>query len=471
MSDTRIKVLGQVWSQNKPSLGDIAEKVDTSRENVRKHCKKLEEKGLIVQKKTGQTYIREVTDEGESRLKDELSDPSQVDTSGQDHDPYFVHFFEIICRFDDADFLPEDWREQLMEIEELDVSEQRDFGSVQVKSRKWVYRLTGRSLSIKLRNELTGEDPRSVKDRAWDKAVAGLDFLEDKLGLSIPRERLELKVKTQHIGARRKNLFRAFAKHIDDHTELDARDMEVRDEEGLLRLYVDRSGPGDLLEGEAGNGGRKNGRRDTAEDDQALLELVTRRMLENPESAERIIDQPSRVDSLEEHAEDVKNTVEKQGSELRSAGEALNRIQDNREAERDTRDAFMEQVRSINNLAQGNQRVLEKIQEGRERDREIIERQESQIEKQGEIIEALQQELEDLRDSKSLEQRVRDRFEKASGFSTVHEHSNPGNRSLYVWDYSTGESPEYRKVLDESMRDRPLVQVSSRDSGGGVVHG
>lgn len=407
MNTTKLETLHSVWRLNNPSVSDIAQEVDTSRPNAQKHLNSLKEKGLIRVQETNHTHIREVTDEGEERLKDELSDLRKVNSSEDQGDPYFVHFFSVICEFPNPDFLPEDWRESFREFEELEVSEQKDFNRIQMKHRDWVYRLTGRSLEIQIRNEITGEDFRTLKDRAWNKAEDGLEFLnerfEKEFGEKIPRDQLTLRIKSQHIGARRKHLARAFIGHLDKNTELSPRDFQVLDEENEIRIYADKSGPGGSWESESGNGGRINGRMDTAEDDNQLLQDFTWSLLDHPGEAKRLVETPARVDQVEQQAqksiqkattvqEQIGDTVTKveglddQVSEMRQAiqsnSQLFQELQESRREEKKTRKAFIEQVRSINNLAQSNQ--------------ELLQNSVPQVEQQGEVIQEMASRLKDL---------------------------------------------------------------------------
>ena len=321
MTETKSKVLQAVRDLEQPSITDIKEEVGTTRKNINDHLDDLRERGLISVEKTRHKHIRTITEEGEDFLLDNLSDLQQVNRSGKQVDPFFVHFFAVNCKWSDTEFLPGDWRERFKEFESMEVEEHPDFDRIQLKKKEWVYRLTGRSLEIRLRNELSGNDVETLKDRAWSRAMDGLEEFEKLIGKEVgrpdfefPRDRMVLKVQTQHIGARRRHLTKAFIDHIDQNTVLDPRKFRVREGEqksdDLIRIYCDASGPDGMLEGEAGNGGQVNGRMDTAEDDMSLLQDFTNDVIENPGSARRVLDTPERLDNVVNRVSEIEETMD-----------------------------------------------------------------------------------------------------------------------------------------------------------------
>lgn len=455
MKDSRLQVLKAVRDLDQASVTNISEEASYSRSVVSDSLKDLSEKSLIETKETKnptEPDIREPTKDGLERIiemNEEDFDLRKPNTIAEHDDPFFTHFFSLICRWDDPDFLSEDWRERLLELEDredIEVSEQRDFGRVQIKSDDWVFKFTGRSLEIQLRTEISGEDFRNIAWKAWTRSLKGLDFLEEYIDESIPRERFDIRLKSAHVGSRGKDIAKTFVDHIESNTDFSPRDFEVRDEEDLIRIYADKSGPGGMWERESGNGGQKNGRKDTAFDDSELLQEFTWRLIDSPSDALRLIDQPSRLDDVSSLAQSNGDRLDEQEASVRSVRKALNTIRDNREAERDTRDALMELVRSNKQEREEMQRRHE------ERMDHLQESFQTQLEKQQEIIEGLQEEVENLREeNKSLEARVRERYESDPGFSSVFEHSM--NDSLYVWKYDGCGSASCEKVLDEKFRE------------------
>lgn len=476
VNEKRWEILNELksWEGEIVGVSKLADLLDRDSEATRRLVKRMHDDGLVNYESSYSGSRITLTSDGK---KIEENAPYPRGNVGGDvgaEELKRLHGFTVEARI--MSDCPSEWVGVLQGYDELSIL--KDEGNDTIAARdKWVIRLHKESVTFQLREgcSLSANTAEQVFREAYSQVQHVGAWLEGAAGVRLQMERF--KITHAELGFEGHPL----AELAGDLPGVPLDRFSVVDPDLQKEALGIDGSPAEHEELEP-KSERTEGIAQTIEDEmQQYVErpdaVSKRHGFENELSLQEVSPQKAvhnirKVSDVEEVAREAKSDAEENKDELRSAGEALNRIQDNREAEKDTRDAFMEQVRSINNLAQSNQRVLEKIQEGRERDREIIERQEEQIEKQSEIIEALQQELEDLRDSKSLEQRVRDRFEKASGFSSVHEHSNPGNDSLYVWD-NTGESPEYRKVLDESMRDRPLVQVSrgSRDSSGGVVHG
>jgi len=396
LNNTKLKVLKSVRDLNQPSITDIKEEVGTSRKNVNDHLSDLEDRGLINVKKTSHTHIRSVTSEGEDFLLDNLSDLNEVNSSGKQEDPYFIHFFSVRCEFQSSEMLSEDWRERFKEFEDLQVEEHKDFNRIQVKEKQWVYRLTGRSLEVKVRNEVSGKDVKTLKDRAWSKAMEGLDHLENLIGQDIPRDMFQVEVMTQHVGARRRHICKAFVDHIDQNTVSDPRDFRVlegdQDEDDRIRIYCDASGPGGMLEAEAGNGGQINGRMDTAEDDMALLEDVTNDMIEDPEASRRLLDSPERIDQVEKNIERVEDTVE---SLSRSVKEGMEEVSNTVENNLSEGPQVQKQVMEMKQVQEGLQEELEEVKKGIEKMVEVTEQnvavQSSRSRSDQEIIEKLEE--------------------------------------------------------------------------------
>lgn len=396
MNNTKLKVLKSVRDLNQPSITDIKEEVGTSRKNVNSHLTDLEDRGLINVKKTSHTHIRSVTSEGEDFLLDHLSDLSEVNSSGKQVDPYFIHFFSVRCEFPGGDMLREDWRERFKEFEDLQVEEHKDFDRIQVKQEKWVYRLTGRSIKVILRNEVSGNDVETLKDRAWSKAMKGLEHLEKLIGQDIPRDQFQVSVETQHVGARRRHICKAFIDHVERNTVSDPRDFRVLEgdqgEDDRIRIYCDASGPGGLLEAEAGNGGQVNGRMDTAEDDMALLQDVTNDMIEDPKASRRLMDSPERIDQVEKNIERVEESVESLSSSVKEGMEEVTHTVENNLSQGPQ---VQKQVMELKQVQEGLQEELSEVKRGIQKMVEVTEQnvavQSSRSRSDQEIIEKLEE--------------------------------------------------------------------------------
>lgn len=454
MHKTTRLTLQAVYDLNTPSVRDIADEIEKSHTTAENHLEKLEGKGFIRVQETDHTNIRTVTDEGEDEMLKNPLDLEGVDSSESEVDPFFVHFFAINCNFNDKNFLPEDWRERFKEFESMKVEEHPEFDRIQVKTAKWVYRLTGRSLEVRLSHEVSGSDVRQLKDRAWDKAIEGLEEFEKamqkELGrpdFEFPKDRMTIRIQSQHIGARRKDITKAFIDHIDQNTIWDPRKFRVEGEDEEIRIYCDASGPGGMLESESGNGGQVNGRLDTAEDDRALLQDFTRDLIENPSSAHRIVDTPKRLDRVEQTIhEDMESVSEVKGQVQRVEQEV-------RSLEKGIGQQLQEVVSVVQQDSLSSSRVIEVLEEMSSSQKSLEEKLINVEERNNAALTAVVQELQEIKqqgveeDSSDLvEETVEDLLEDS-------RFSSPGLQygHLMAWDT---RKQECRKILDKTVVEK-----------------
>lgn len=319
----------------------------------------------------------------------------------------------------------------------MEVEEHRDFDRIQVKTKRWVYRLTGRSLEVRLRNELSGHDVETLKDRAWNKAIEGLDHLEELIDQEIPRDQFQLRIQTQHIGARRRHITKAFIDHIDQNTLADPRKFRVIDEEDEVRIYCDASGPGGMLEGEAGNGGKVNGRMDTAEDDMALLEEFTNDLIQDPRSARRLSDTPERLDQVEDRIQQIESTMDQFSRVVANSMEELtNTVEDNvgygPQVQKQVMEMKQVQDSLQDELVQINEQV-QKLVEVQERSQAV---QSSRTQSDEQIVNTLQEISEKLDQESS---------EDSSIVNPLAEHVEISNKWEDRWGNIRAYSPELGK--------------------------
>jgi len=359
-----------------------------------------------------------------------------VNSSGEQVDPFFVHFFAIRCEFPGPNQLPEDWRERFKEFEHMEVEEHKDFDRIQVKTDRWVYRLTGRSLEVKLRNEISGSDVSSLKDRAWNKAIEGVDHLEELVGESIPRDMFTLRIQTQHIGARRRDITKAFIDHIDQNTIADPRKFRVTGEDDEIRIYCDASGPGGMLESESGNGGQVNGRMDTVEDDRSLLQEVTRDMIEDPESSRRLLDSPNRIDRVESRVSQIEETMDQFSRVVANSMEELTNTVENNVG---YGDQVQKQVMEMKTTQEDLQEELVQISDGIQKLVSVEERsqavQSSRTQSDQEIVERLEE----------ISEKIGQESSKDSIVNPLAEHVEVSNKWEDRWGNIRAYSPELEK--------------------------
>jgi len=463
MQEVRLSILETLEEKGELSKSGLAREIDESKQNISKnHLPVLKEKGYVEIEEGGWQHEVKITSDGKSQIireKSGTASPGEVDEIGRDGHR-FIHRFVVGFPVQNSSMLRDDWRERVVREVDKYVNYVDEFDEYQFSVDRWQFRVSGDFVYVKLLDEVRGEHYRKVKDDAIEEAIEGARFFQDldEIPIVLDESPASFRVAEQHIGSSGDNLVHAFVKYVDEQTDHNVSNWRAFGEEGTdereLLIWADKSS-GELHE-ESGNGGNPSGSRERAEDVQAFTEEITEGMVSRPdETRELVYNGVERIEDAEEVVEDVRGRQEKQGEALSRIRSDVDQIQSNREAEKDTRDALMELVRSNK---QERERMEERLQTQLENQQEIIERQEEQIEKQSEIIKSLQDELEDLRDDRSMEERIRDRFEDHPDFSEVFEHSM--NHSLYVWDCRNG-SRKCKKVLDESMRDIQKIEVEA----------
>lgn len=444
MNEKKFRTLEHVHSSDGLSKSDIAERIETSRQNVGQNIiPDLKEKNLVEINDDIWPHEVQVTDDGKDFLieNDVTTTRHESVYNESKSDPRFIHRIVLEFPIQNASMLKDDWKERVFSEVNQDVNYVEEFERYEFSVDKYRFHVHGDTVQVKLREEVRGQHYREVVDKAISKCIEGAEFFQDidEIPVVLDDSPSSYRVVEQHIGSSGDNLVHAFVKYVDEKTDSNVSNWkayEREDDNNELLIWADKSS-GELHE-ESGNGGNPSGSRERAVDVQKKTEEWTELMVSRPDDTTELLrDGNSRINELEGLGEEVKSEQERQGEVLEKLQEVVSELQSTRKDEKDTRDALIELVRSNQMTIQSNQ--------------EIIERQEEMIEKQAEVIGSLQDEIEDLRNSKSLEARVRERFDSHPDFSSVHEHANDGNRSLYVWDRS-GDDVEYRKVLDEEAR-------------------
>lgn len=446
MNEKKYRTLEHVHNSNGLSKSDIAERIETSRQNVGQNIiPDLKEKNLVEINDDIWPHEVQVTDDGKDFLieNDVCTTRHESVYNESKSESRFIHRIVLEFPIQNTSMLKDDWKERVFSESDENVNYVEDFDRYEFSVDNYRFHIHGDTIEVKLREEVRGQHYREVVDKAVSKCIEGAEFFQDidEIPVVLDDSPSSYRVVEQHIGSSGDNLVHTFVKYVDEKTDSNVsnwRAFEKEDDNNELLIWADKSS-GQLHE-ESGSGGNPSGSRERAVDVQKKTEEWTELMVSRPDDTTELLrDGNRRINDLEDMGQEVKSKQEEQGEVLEKLREVVSELQSTRKDEKDTRDALIELVRSNQLTIQSNQ--------------ELIERQEEMIEKQSEIIDSLQDELEDLRNSQSLEERVRERFESMSDVSTVHEHSNDGNRDLYVWDYRDGwENRTYRKVLDEEAR-------------------
>jgi len=299
---TTCDFLREIWEfDSPPSINDLADSLDVSDSAVSQRVSKLQEKGLLKKESHengGSRVSIYLTEGGKDRLiggTESLERLKSVNCErtvrdSYDQDRYFIHNFRASTELRNRKMLDSSWIERAREHDEIEYKYVSEFDHHHLVTDNWLYRITQENVTIRVRHEITGSDVRTIKDQMMDRAREGIEFIEDALPLNLSGNPHEIRVESQHIGVIGHHL----ARHIDDHLEKDVTDFRVRDDDGELLIWIDRSDG--RLEMEAGNGGRPSGKRETAEDDMAFLEEWSYKLRENKGRARSLF---SDIDDLD----------------------------------------------------------------------------------------------------------------------------------------------------------------------------
>lgn len=287
--------------ESPPSVNDLADDTGISKAGISKKVSKCCKKGLIKKEcheNGGSRVSIYLTEAGKNRIIQASSCPQEVNgvnsertvRDSYDDDRYFIHNFEVGVDLRNHEMLDDSWKERAMEYEDLDVSLYDSMGETRLIHDEWIFRITNEKVHIRVRHEITGADVRNIKDQMMDRARDGIEFIEERLPLKLSSNPQSIRVNSQHIGIIGHHL----ARHIDDHMDADVSDFRVRDDDGELLMWIDRSNG--RLELEAGNGGSPSGKRETAEDDIAFMEEWSYKLRSNKSKARSLF---SDIDDLD----------------------------------------------------------------------------------------------------------------------------------------------------------------------------
>jgi DNA-binding MarR family transcriptional regulator len=365
-----LKILKAIGRLEEPSQSDVAEEIGESRQNFSKTTlPKLQENGWVEIDDTGWQKIVRLTEQGKEKvLKNNggTTSPSEVDKI-VDENPRFIHRFEVGFEIQNAEELPDSWKERVLEEADEEYNYVDEFERYSLQVDKWRFRISGNFIYVKLKDEIRGENYREVKDRAIEQAKKGAEYFQnlDSMPIVLSDAPCNWRIAEQHIGSSGDNLVHAFVKHIDEKTEQNVSNFRVYGDEGEddreLLIWADKSS-GELHE-ESGNGGNPSGSRERAEDVQAFTEEITEAMVSRPDQTREIFyNGAERINKVENHVQQVQKvagTMQESVEEVKQVQEEISGMKEVIQDNKRTREALHEQVRAINELAQRNQELIE----------------------------------------------------------------------------------------------------------------
>ena len=178
-----------------------------------------------------------------------------------------LHNFSVRFPLKNAAGLDDGWRERWCQGHVRRSTYDATNGTYVYWKDNWRFRISGEHVIVRLEDELRGEDPVNLKDRALVEIFQARDWLQERLPgqASIVSEPVDLRiwVQRQHLAI----VQDPFCQLVDQFSDVDLEDVKIYDEDGTERLWLDNSHDEKHLE--AGNAPGEN--REFAEDDIEFL--------------------------------------------------------------------------------------------------------------------------------------------------------------------------------------------------------
>jgi DNA-binding MarR family transcriptional regulator len=150
-----------------------------------------------------------------------------------------LHHSSVRVQLTDFEQPPDDWKKKAAQSKFFEF---QDYNSVndELTLVKQDYRIviSGDIIVIRLMNDITGYEVPSIASENVEKMFKALELVEDDLGLCIKRTpEMVLEMNTKHLAIVRD----PFAEFVKERSDVSLQDVEIRDEEGELRLKMDCS--------------------------------------------------------------------------------------------------------------------------------------------------------------------------------------------------------------------------------------
>jgi len=378
VSDAQAEALEVLWNNGGRIVTPkkVAEEREVSNKAASALLKRMEPE-LVSIEKSSQGNIIEFTDTGRDIASELFEDAPpygrgnvQTDVqTGSSEGGKRLHGFTVQARIQNSRSLPDDWMAVLQEREDLNWLKTEENDWIAARDT-WVIRFHKDAVTFQLRDgcSIRGTSSSEVLRKAHLKASEISSWIEQVADVDL-QERYFIN---------RSEL--AFEKHplselADDLPGIPLSRFQVIDpdlQEQVLKMDASPGFP--ELEAQSGEQAEKVAQAVEQEMNQYALNpeaVEERHQFERELQAQGVSGQEAvqsiqkatmveeqlrttetKVESLEEESSDMKQAIQ-------SNSQLFQELQATREEEKKTRDAFMEQVRAINNLAQSNQKVLQ----------------------------------------------------------------------------------------------------------------
>ena len=235
-----------------PSTSTIARWIDQA-----------DERGLVeITKRDGQTTLyHKITCMGNEYIHD--YHPCHTDwEASQPPIQIRLHYFSVLVELVDFESMSEEWKKKAAQSQKFKVKNyDPDNKSVEMKVKDVSVVLAGNKAIFQVMEDISGYEVPSLTKEAVNKVQEAIEIMEEDLGRVIEKKpEVVLELNTEHIAIVRD----PFAEFIQEQENIDLQDIEIRDDEGELRLFLDCS---EYPELEAGFGNRPSSKKYYSEAD------------------------------------------------------------------------------------------------------------------------------------------------------------------------------------------------------------
>lgn len=265
--------------------------LEKARSTVTHAVKDLEESGDIDVDRAQNSNFLDLTRSGWRTWKKAVGRPgSNSEDSRSDAGQVSLHNFSVRFSLRNASSLADGWRERWATGKVQ--RDQHDFtnDSHLYWVDNWRFRITGEHVIVRLQNEIRGDDPVNLKDRAMAEVLDARDWLENNSPARVASKPKDFRifVNRQHLAI----VHDPFCELVDQNSEVDISDIKFYDESGQERLWLDNSNGEHHLE--AGNAPGEN--RVFSEDDIDFIKSQYEWMIDHKDEVEKLRDLAEALD-------------------------------------------------------------------------------------------------------------------------------------------------------------------------------
>lgn len=240
LNNTEIEVLESIFDFQKRSdrdiiQRDIVDQLGRDKSHISKILGKLDEKDLVKRKPEGRSKTITLTSKGCEQLL-----YSRSSTSEKYNNLLHLHKFVVKFPIQNLEELEkereEDWREKAFRRKKDHTYNEKNC-AWSISEKTYSYRVTRENILINIEN-LVGQDPTILKEKAINKAIKAAETIEKDLPIEITSSYKEVRAEVinQHLAIMSDPL-----SELVHETDYQGCDIKIVDEDGHVRLWTDDS--------------------------------------------------------------------------------------------------------------------------------------------------------------------------------------------------------------------------------------